>query len=107
MSDSDNELFEQWCDAEGHAIAAEIRESMKINSDLLSIDEGSHATWHEGDLGMLIVLPFEHVMAFAAESVTGDFYHSPVHNYVFATITELITRATDVMAYDDEDEDWI
>jgi hypothetical protein len=49
---------------------------------------------------MLMVLPFEHAMAFAAENVIGDFEQTPLHNYVFSTISELIMRATQLMGED-------
>ena len=52
---------------------------------------------------MLLVLPFEHAMAFSAEAVAGDYDNSPLHNYVFATISELIMRATAVMNTDEVD----
>ena len=62
-------LFNKWVEEEGDAIADEIRESMKTSSSVLNVDDGSHAVWHEGNLGMLIVLPFEHSMAFQSESI--------------------------------------
>ena len=92
--------FEQWRAEEGDAIAAEIQESLKASSSVLNVDDGSHAVWHEGSLGLLLVLPFEHAMAFAAESVVGDIDQTPLHNYVFSTISELIMRATAIMGED-------
>ena len=97
MSNLDEE-FQEWLESDGEKIAEEIREILLERSDVLNVDDGSHAVWVEGDLGLLIVLPFEHAMAFAAESDKGDFNHSPIHNYVFATISELIMRATDPMS---------
>jgi len=98
--DMDRAAFEQWREQEGDSIAAEIQESLKASSSVLNVDDGSHAVWHEGSLGLLLVLPFEHAMAFSAESITGDFENSPLHSYVFSTISELIVRATAIMDFD-------
>lgn len=106
MDEEVADLFNKWVEEEGDAIADEIRESMKASSSVLNVDDGSHAVWHEGNLGMLIVLPFEHSMAFAAEHMDGDFVNAPVHNYVFATISQLIMRATDIMDFSDNPDDW-
>lgn len=99
----DDVAFEQWRAREGDAIAAEIHESLKASSSVLNVDDGSHAVWHEGSLGLLLVLPFEHAMAFSAESLTGDFENSPLHSYVFSTISDLIVRATAIMDFDGMD----
>ena len=99
----DDVAFEQWRAREGDAIAAEIHESLKASSSVLNVDDGSHAVWHEGSLGLLLVLPFEHAMAFSAESLTGDFENSPLHSYVFSTISDLIVRATAIMDFDEMD----
>jgi hypothetical protein len=101
--EQDEVAFEQWRTEEGDAIAAEIQESMKASSSVLNVDDGSHAVWHEGSLGLLLVLPFEHAMAFSAESLTGDFENSPLHSYVFSTISDLILRATAIMDFDGMD----
>jgi len=101
--EQDEVAFEQWRAEEGDAIAAEIQESLKASSSVLNVDDGSHAVWHEGSLGLLLVLPFEHAMAFSAESLTGDFENSPLHSYVFSTISELIVRATAIMDFDEMD----
>ena len=98
-----DQRFAEWLTYEGDHIAAEIHDTLKDTSHSLEIDNGSHAIWHEGHLGVLLVLPFEHSMAFSAEAMTGDFENSPLHNYVFATITELIMRATAVMEESEED----
>lgn len=95
-SPEEEAAFEEWRIAEGNSLADDIRESLKESSELMSLQQGSHAVWHEGDLGMLILLPFEHVMAFAQENLSGDFARSPVHNYVFSMITELLMQATDM-----------
>jgi hypothetical protein len=101
--------FEEWLIAEGDSLAESIRESMKESSELMSLEQGSHAVWHEGDLGMLILLPFEHVMAFAQENLSGDFARSPVHNYVFSMVTELLMKATeltsDIYKFEVDDDD--
>ena len=102
--EQDEVAFEQWRTEEGDAIAAEIQESMKASSSVLNVDDGSHAVWHEGSLGLLLVLPFEHAMAFSAESLTGDFENSPLHSYVFSTISDLILRATAIMDFDGIDD---
>jgi len=102
MSEGESDAFDDWLEAEGHQIASEINTNLRELSASLSVDEGSHAVWHDGQLGMLIVLPFEHAMAFAAESLMNDFDSSPVHNHVFSTITQLIMRATEMA----ENDDW-
>ena len=61
------------------------------------IEDNNHAKWHEDSLGVLIVLPYEHVMAFAAESLLNDFDNSPVHSHVFSTISQLIMRSADAL----------
>ena len=98
-----NEAFEEWRAREGNAIAEEISESLKASSSVLSVQDGSHAVWHEGSLGLLLVLPFEHAMAFAAESITGDFENSPVHSHVFTTISDLILRSASAVSWEDYD----
>ena len=64
-------------------IATEIMEDMRDTSHLMELEDNNHAKWHEDSLGVLIVLPYEHVMAFAAESLLNDFDNSPVHSHVF------------------------
>lgn len=109
ISPEEEAAFEAWRVAEGESLAEDIRASMKESSELLSMSKGSHALWHEGDLGMLIILPFEHVMAFAQEHLEGDFSRSPIHNYVFTMITELLMQATEltseVYTSDPDDDD--
>ena len=48
-----------------------------------------------------MVLPFEHAMAFSAESLLNDFENSPLHGHVFAVISGLILASAEVM--DDSD----
>ena len=102
-SEEVDQKFAEWLTYEGDAIASQVHDTLKDTSHSLEMDNGNHAVWHESHLGMLLVLPFEHAMAFSAEAMTGDFENSPLHNYVFATITELIMRATAVMEESEED----
>ena len=91
------EAFGEWLESEGDEIAEEIYKELKLRAGKFEIDDGSHASWVENDLGILIVLPFEHAMAFGYESNDGNFENSPIHSYVFSTITELILRACALM----------
>ena len=100
MDEDVDAKFAEWLGEEGDSIASQIHDTLKATSHNLSINDGSHAVWHDGSLGMLMVLPFEHAMAFAAENVIGDFEQTPLHNYVFTTISELIMRATQIMGED-------
>ena len=96
--------FDDWVVAEGNDIAAEIHANIKNSSAHLSVNDGSHAVWHEGNLGVLLVLPYEHAMCFNVEALTADYENSPVHSHVFATITKIIMRATTLLG-NLEDED--
>ena len=78
-------------------IATEIMEDMRDTSHPMELEDNNHAKWHEDSLGVLIVLPYEHVMAFAAESLLNDFDNSPVHSHVFSTISQLIMRSADAL----------
>ena len=91
------QAFDEWLESEGDEIAEEIYKQLKVREGRFEVEDGSHASWVEDDLGILIVLPFEHAMAFGHESEYGDFENSPVHSYVFSTITELILRACALM----------
>ena len=82
-------------------MSSDIYQSIKKNSHLLDINDGHHAKWHEDQLGVMIVLPFEHAMAFSAEALMNDPERSPVHEYVFEAVTGLILAAADAM--DDSD----
>jgi len=97
-------LFTEWEIFEGNDIAHEIYQSLKLASGSLEIDNGSHASWNENSLGILIVLPFEHAMSFAFEVESGEeafnFDDAPIHDYVYDTITELILRACALMRDD-------
>ena len=95
--DAVEEAFNEWLESEGDEIATGIYNELKQRAGRFEIDDGSHASWSEDDLGILIVLPFEHAMAFGHESEHGDIENSPVHNYVFTTVTELILRACALM----------
>jgi|TARA_R110002020_G_scaffold25087_2_gene81655 hypothetical protein len=89
--------FQEWLESEGDDIAESVYKELKMRAGRFEVEDGSHASWVEDDLGILIVLPFEHAMAFGHESEHGDFDNSPVHSFVFATITELILRACALM----------
>ena len=72
------------------------------NQDIVDVEDHNHAKWHEDDLGVLIVLPYAHAVAFAVESMDGEFENSPIHSFVFSTITQLIVNA--VGTIDDLDD---
>ena len=95
--DAFDDAFDEWLESEGDEIAEEIYKQLKLRAGKFDISDGSHASWAENDLGILIVLPFEHAMAFGHESENGDYENSPIHSYVFSTITELILRACSLM----------
>jgi len=88
------EAFEKWREEYGY-LATEIYADLEKESHLLDMDDQNHAKWHGSDLGVLIVLPYEHVVAFGMENISGDFDHSPLHSYVFSTITTLIMNSFD------------
>ena len=75
---------------------------IRCTSHLLDVEDANHAKWHEDDLGVLIVLPYAHAVAFAVESMDGEFDNSPIHSFVFSTITQLIVNA--VGTIDDLDD---
>jgi len=89
--------FDQWLADEGDGIANEIYNQLKLRSGKFEIEDGSHASWVDDTLGILIVLPFEHAMAFGHEAQTEQFGDMPIHSYVFAAISELIMRACALM----------
>lgn len=91
------QAFDEWLETEGDEIAEEIYKQLKLRTGRFDVDDGSHASWVENDLGILIVLPFEHAMAFGHESTSDGFEDSPIHSYVFSTLTELILRACALM----------
>tara|TARA_R110000796_G_scaffold84836_3_gene184519 strand:- start:944 stop:1249 length:306 start_codon:yes stop_codon:yes gene_type:complete len=99
-SQSEEEEWESW-EEEYSYMSSDIYQSIKKNSHLLDINDGHHAKWHEDQLGIMIVLPFEHAMAFSAEALMNDPERSPVHEYVFEAVTGLILAAADAM--DDSD----
>ena len=97
--------FAKWHDEYGY-IATEIYKEIQKTSHLLDTTDGNHAKWNQSDLGILIVLPYERAMAFAAENIVGDFSESPLHNYVFSTMTNLIMESMDALdQLDDLDQD--
>ena len=90
------DAFAEFQDEYGY-LATEIYEDLKKTSHLLDIADQTHAKWHESDLGILLVLPYEHVMAFAHENLSNDFDNSPLHQYVFATMSTLIMNSFEAM----------
>jgi hypothetical protein len=92
--------WDAWAEEYGY-VASEVYETIKKNSHLLDVADGNHAKWHENSLALLVVLPFEHAMAFSAESLVNDFENSPLHSHVFSVITSLILASAEVM--DDSD----
>ena len=99
-----NAEFDKWADEYGY-MATEIYEEIKGTSHLLDIADLNHAKWHENTLGILVVLPYEHAMAFAAENMMNDFENSPLHNHVFSTISTLIMGSVDAMREIDSSND--
>ena len=53
--------FAEWLEEEGDSIASQIHDTLKATSHNLSINDGSHAVWHDGNLGMLLVLSLIHI----------------------------------------------
>jgi len=94
--DAVNAEFDKWASEYGY-MATEIYEEIKGTSHLLDVADLNHAKWHNDTLGVLVVLPYEHAMAFAAESIMNDFENSPLHNHVFSTISGLIMNSVDAM----------
>lgn len=97
--------FAKWHDEYGY-IATEIYKEIRKTSHLLDITDGNHAKWNESDLGVLIVLPYERAMAFAAENIVGNFDDSPLHSYVFSTMTHLIMESMNALDELDELDDF-
>ena len=94
--------FDKWANEYGY-MATEIYEEMKGTSHLLDVADSNHAKWHANSLGILVVLPYDHAMAFAAENLMSDFENSPLHNHVFSTISGLIMSSVEAMQDADED----
>ena len=92
--------WNEWSEEYGY-LASEIYTDIKNTSHMLDVSDGSHAKWHDDSLAVMIVLPFEHAMAFSAESLMNDFENSPLHSHVFAIISGLILASADAM--DDSD----
>ena len=68
MGEAGEAEFDKFQNEYGY-LATEIYEDMKQTSHLLDIADQTHAKWHEADLGVLLVLPYEHVMAFARTKI--------------------------------------
>lgn len=106
-SESEDEEWQDW-EAEYSYVSSDIYQSIKKSSHLLDVDDGHHAKWHDDHLAVMIVIPFEHAMAFSAEALMNNPEQSPVHEYVFQTVTNLILAAAEVMDdsdYQSEDEE--
>jgi len=88
--------WDAWAEEYGY-VASEVYQTIKDNSHLLDVTDGNHAKWHDDSLAVMVVLPFEHAMAFSAESLTNDFENSPLHSHVFAVITSLILASSEAM----------
>ena len=84
--------FADWAER-NQVIVEDIYDEIRCTSHLLDVEDHNHAKWHEDDLGVLIVLPYAHAVAFAVESMDGEFENSPIHSFVFSTITQLIVNA--------------
>ena len=90
------QAFDDWASEYGY-MATEIYAEIKGTSHLLDVAASNHAKWHEDQLGVLIVLPYAHAMAFAVEQAMSDFENSPLHNHVFSTISQLIVNSVGAM----------
>ena len=99
-AEEESAQWEEWSEEYGY-LASEIYTDIKNNSHLLDVSDGNHAKWHDDSLAVMLVLPFEHAMAFSAESMINDFENSPLHSHVFAIISGLILASADAM--DDSD----
>ena len=77
--------FADWAER-NQDIVEDIYDEIRCTSHLLDVEDHNHAKWHEDDLGVLIVLPYAHAVAFAVESMDGEFENSPIHSFVFSKI---------------------
>ncbi len=103
-ADSEETKWSEWSEEYGY-VASEIYKEIKNNSHLLDVAAGNHAKWHDDSLAVMMVLPFEHAMAFSAESLMNDFENSPLHSHVFAVITSLILASAEAMDESDYEPD--
>ena len=99
-AEEDEAEWNEWSEEYGY-LASEIYTDIKNTSHILDASDGNHAKWHDDSLAVMLVLPFEHAMAFSAESMMNDFENSPLHSHVFAIISGLILASADAM--DDSD----
>ena len=99
-AEEDEAEWNEWSEEYGY-LASEIYTDIKNTSHILDVSDGNHAKWHDDSLAVMLVLPFEHAMAFSAESMMNDFENSPLHSHVFAIISGLILASADAM--DDSD----
>ena len=72
--------FADWA-SRNQDIVDDIYDELRETSHLLDVEDSNHAKWHEDDLGVLIVLPYAHAVAFAVESMDGEFENSPIHSH--------------------------
>lgn len=104
-AEEESAQWEEWSEEYGY-LASEIYTGIKNTSHLLDVSDGNHAKWHDDSLAVMIVLPFEHAMAFSAESMMNDFENSPLHSHVFAVISGLILASADAMDESMDDSDY-
>ena len=99
-AEEDEAEWNEWSEEYGY-LASEIYTDIKNTSHILDVSDGNHSKWHDDSLAVMLVLPFEHAMAFSAESMMNDVENSPLHSHVFAIISGLILASADAM--DDSD----
>lgn len=104
-AEEESAQWEEWSEEYGY-LASEIYTGIKNTSHLLDVSDGNHAKWHDDSLAVMLVLPFEHAMAFSAESMMNDFENSPLHSHVFAIVSGLILASADAMDESMDDSDY-
>ena len=104
-AEEESAQWEEWSEEYGY-LASEIYTDIKNNSHLLDVSDGNHAKWHDDSLAVMLVLPFEHAMAFSAESMMNDFENSPLHSHVFSIVSGLILASADAMDESMDDSDY-
>ena len=104
-AEEESAQWEEWSEEYGY-LASEIYTGIKKNSHLLDVSDGNHAKWHDDSLAVMLVLPFEHAMAFSAESMMNDFENSPLHSHVFSIVSGLILASADAMDESMDDSDY-
>jgi hypothetical protein len=104
-AEEESAQWEEWSEEYGY-LASEIYTGIKNTSHLLDVSDGNHAKWHDDSLAVMLVLPFEHAMAFSAESMMNDFENSPLHSHVFSIVSGLILASADAMDESMDDSDY-